>query len=160
MELTESSKVYLKETARQLKGSARRLFMARTVQELGKGGQSLAEQALGWSRPTIRKGQRELRSGLTCVDAVGLRGRQRSEERLPSLLEDLRAIVDGQSQTDPQFKTDRLYTRLSAREVRRQLIEKHGYSDAELPTERTISTLLNRLGYSLKRVRKTQPQKN
>jgi hypothetical protein len=160
MEVTESSKVYMKETAKQLKGSARRLFMARTVQELGKGGQSLAERELGWSRPTIRKGQRELQSGLTCVDAVRLRGRKRSEERLPSLLEDVRAVVDGQSQTDPQFKTNRLYTRLSAGEVRRQLIEKRGYGDEELPTERTISTLLNRLGYSLQKVRKTKPQKN
>jgi hypothetical protein len=160
MELTESSKVYLKETAKQLKGSARRLFMARTVQELGQGGQSLAERELGWSRPTIRKGQRELRSGFICVDAVRLRGRKRSEERLPSLSDDLRAIVDGQSQTDPQFKTTRLYTRLSAREVRRQLILQKGYTDEELPTERTLSTQLNRLGYSLKKVRKTQPQKN
>jgi transposase len=108
----------------------------------------------------IRKGQRELQSGLTCVDAVRLRGRKRSEERLPSLLEDVRAVVDGQSQTDPQFKTNRLYTRLSAGEVRRQLIEKRGYGDEELPTERTISTLLNRLGYSLQKVRKTKPQKN
>jgi hypothetical protein len=160
MELTESTKVYLQETAKQLKGSARRLFMARTVQEFGKGGQSLAERELGWTRPTIRKGQRELHSGLTCVDAVTLRGRKRSEERLPRLVEDLRAVVDGQSQTDPQFKTNRLYTRLSAGEVRRQLMEQRGYSDGELPTERTISTLLNRLGYSLKKVRKTQPQKN
>jgi hypothetical protein len=160
MELNESSKEYIKETAKQLKGSARRLFMARTVQELGRGGQSLAERELGWSRPTIRKGQRELRSGFTCVDAVALRGRKRSEDRLPSLLEDLRAIVDGQSQTDPQFRTSRRYTRLSAGEVRRQRIAQRGYTDTELPTERTISTLLNRLGYTLKKVRKTRPQKN
>ena len=39
----------------------------------------------------------------------------------PTLLDDIRAIVDSQSQTDPQFRTTRLYTRLSAAEVRRQL---------------------------------------
>ena len=35
---------------------------------------------------------------------------------------DLKDIVDGQSQTDPRFRTDRLYTRLSAAGPRRQLI--------------------------------------
>ena len=37
--------------------------------------------------------------------------------------QDLREIVKPQSQIDPSFKTERLYTRLSAAEVRRQLIE-------------------------------------
>ena len=73
---------------------------------------------------------------------------------------DIKAIVDGQSQTDPQFRTNRLYTRLTATEVRRQLMVKYSYSDAELPTAETITTKLNELGYSLKKVAKTQPQKN
>jgi hypothetical protein len=34
------------ETAKALKGSARRLFLARTVQVLGEGGQRLAEREL------------------------------------------------------------------------------------------------------------------
>ena len=42
MELTDSLKTMLIETARSLKGSARRLFMARTVKELGGGGQQRA----------------------------------------------------------------------------------------------------------------------
>lgn len=87
-------------------------------------------------------------------------GRKRSEEHLPNLLKDITAIVDGQSQTDPQFRTNRLYTRLTATEVRRQLIAQKGYSDDELPTAETITTKLNELGYSLKKVAKTQPQKN
>lgn len=160
MEWNDSFKTFLKETAKSLKGSDRRLFMARTVRELGRGGASLAERELGWNRETIRKGTRELESGLTCVDAFALRGRKRAEEHLPNLLEDLRAIVDGQSQADPKFQTDRLYTRLSAKEVRRQLILQKGYTEEELPTPDTIGAKLNLLGYSPKKVRKTQPQKN
>jgi hypothetical protein len=76
------------------------------------------------------------------------------------LLVNITAIVDGQSQTDPQFRSNRLYTRLTATEVRRQLIVQFGYSDDELPTAETITTKLNELGYSLKKVAKTQPQKN
>ena len=71
----------------------------------------------------------------------------------------MKAIVDSQSQTDPQFRTTRLYTRLSAAEVRRQLIAQHGYADAALPTVQTLTTKLNALGYYPKKVAKSQPQK-
>ena len=40
--------------------------MARTVQELGRGGQTLAMRELGWSEWSIRKGRCELASGLVC----------------------------------------------------------------------------------------------
>ncbi len=159
MELTDSVKGLLQDAAKQLKGSARRLFMARTVKQLGPGGQRRAERELGWNRGTIRKGTRELESGFAIVDAFALRGRKRAEEHLPHLLADLTSIVDGQSQADPQFRTTRLYTRLTAAEVRRQLIAQRGYTDAELPTVQTIGAKLNELGYTLKTVAKTQPQK-
>ena len=159
MELTDSLKALLMETAATLRGSERRHFMARTVQELGPGGQRRAERELGWCRGTIRKGMHELVSGFTCADAYHARGRKRAEAHLPDLLADITAIVDSQSQADPQFRTTRLYTRLSAAEVRRQLILQHGYTDDELPTAETIGAKLNALGYSPKKVAKTQPQK-
>ena len=159
MELTEALRGLLTATAKQGRGSARRLFMARTVRELGPGGQSLAERELGWNRETIRKGLHELASGITCVDAFRLRGRKPAEAHLPHLLDDIRAIVDSQSQAAPQFRSRRLYTRLSAPEVRRQLIAQKGYTDDELPLAETIGVKLNALGYTLKRVAKTQPQK-
>ncbi len=159
MELTDSLKALFRDTAQTLKGSARRIFMARTVKELGPGGQRRAERELGWNRATIRKGTHELASGLRCIDNFAARGRRRAEDHLPNLLHDIQAIVDRQSQTDPQFRTNRLYTRLSAAEVRRQLIAQHGYSDTELPTTQTITNKLNDLGYYPKKVAKSQPQK-
>ena len=160
MELTDSLKTMLIETARSLKGSARRLFMARTVKELGGGGQQRAARELGWGRMTIRKGLRELDSGFACLDAYSLRGRKRAEDHLPNLLTDIKAIVDSQSQTDPQFRTQRLYTRLTAAEVRRQLIAQKGYTDAELPTAETIGAKLNALGYYPQKVAKSLPKKS
>ncbi len=108
MELTDSLKALFIDTANTLKGSERRRFMARTVQELGAGGQRCAERELGWNRQTIRKALRELTSGLICLDAFTLRSRKRAEEHLPTLLTDIQAIVDSQSQADPQFRTTRL----------------------------------------------------
>ncbi len=159
MELTDSLKSLFMETAKSLKGSARRLFMARTVKELGAGGQRRAERALEWGRMTIRKGTHELESGFTCLDAFSARGRKRVEVHLPHLLSDIKAIVDSQSQADPQFRTTRLYTRLTAAEVRQQLIAHKGYPDDALPTVPTITTKLNALGYYPKKVAKSQPQK-
>ncbi len=159
MELTEPVKALLREAAQALAGSARRVFMARTVAALGPGGQRRAERDLGWSRVTIRKGQRELASGFACVDGFALRGRKRAEAHLPDLLADLEAIVGGQSQADPSFRTTRLYTRLTVAEVRRQLIAQHGYTDAELPCVQTIGAKLNALGYHPQTVAKSKPQK-
>jgi len=45
MELTEEVKVLVLNTAKDLKGSARRMFMARTVQALGAGGQRIVDGA-------------------------------------------------------------------------------------------------------------------
>jgi hypothetical protein len=159
LELTEQVKSLVLNTFKDLKGGARRLFMARTVQALGEGGQRLAERELGWNRGTIRKGMHELESGVVCVDAYDWRGRKRAEEHLPNLLTDLKAVVDGQSQADPQFRTNRLYTRLTVAEIRRQLIAQKGYTDEELPDEETLRTKLNTLGYYPQKVAKTQPQK-
>lgn len=159
MELTESIKSVFIETAQTLKGSVRRRFMARVVQELGAGGQRLAQRELGWNRATIRKGTPERSSGVPCAGAYRLRGRKPAEASLPNLREDLKQIVEGQSQTDPQFRNNRLYPRLTAKEVRRQLILQKGYGDEELPQAETIGEKLNHLGYYPKKVKKSLPQK-
>ena len=85
------------------------------------------------------------------------RGRKPAEVRLPNLLADIKAIADTESQTDPTFKTTRLYIRLSASTVREQLIAVKGYKDEELPGEETIRNKLNKLGYHPKKVKKVNP---
>jgi hypothetical protein len=160
MELTEQIKQHLRQTAEPLRGWDRRLFMARTVLLLGPDGQRKAERELGWNRGTIRKGTHELDSGIRCLDNFSARGRKRAEEHLPDLLEDVRDLIDAQSQTDPTFHTQRLYTRLSAAEVRRQLAVAKGYTDAQVPCEETIRQKMLHLGYRLRKVAKSQPKKS
>ncbi len=158
-DLSEAFKRTLIETAQSLHGSERRMFMARTVRALGEGGQRRAEEQLRWNRVTIRKGMHELTSGIASQDDYASRGRHRAEQRLPSLLTDIKDIVTSQSQADPRFRTLRLYTRLTAEEVRRQLINVKGYCDAELPKARTIRSKLNDLGFHPSKVLKCRPQK-
>lgn len=133
--------------------------MASIVISLGAGGQRLAEDSLGWCRTTIRKGAQELSTGEDIVDQFHRRGRKSIKEKLPNLCDDIREIVEPNTQTDPTFRSTRIYTPLTGRAVRGRLISSGKYRDCELPTERTIRTLLNELGYTLKKVAKCKPQK-
>jgi hypothetical protein len=146
------------DAAKALKGGQKRLFIAKTVQAMGRGGQRWAQVHLGCCRETIRKGTHQLRSGMTCADAFHCPPRKPAEEHLPRLLDDIRAIADVQSQADPKSQTDRLFTRISAAEVRRQLIAVKGYTDAELPPPQAINAKMNLLGFTLSKVARCRPQ--
>lgn len=110
-------------------------------------------------RDTIRKGTKELASQVPIIDNHHAKGRKKVENKLPYLLEDIKSIVDSQSQTDPNFKTTRLFTRLTIREIRKQLILQKGYEDTQLPTNQTLLNKTNELGYKLTKVRKIKPLK-
>ena len=69
-----------------------------------------------------------------------------------------RAIVEPHSYADPGLKSSRRYTNLSAAEVRQALIAK-GHPEADLPAERTMRNILNRMNYRLKRIQKGKPLK-
>jgi hypothetical protein len=79
---------------------------------------------------------------------------------VPSLFQDIRDVVADHLQADPTFQTTRLYCRLSAAAVRDQLLRRKGYSDEQLPSERTIAGKLNLLGFRLRTVAKSRPQKS
>src|SRR5512135_1256404 len=83
---------------------------------------------------------------------------QRSEEKDPRLAADIRAIVEPHTQADPELRSSRRYTNLSAAEVRQALIDT-GYAHEELPRERTMRDILNRMNYRLKRIQKGKPLK-
>jgi transposase len=148
----------LKRTAKAFKGAERRRFIAQTVEAFGLS-QRQAELRLGWSCETIRKAQHELRTGITCSDNFSARGRKPAEHHLPRLLQDVTDLVTDHLQTDPTFQTTGLYCRLSARHVREQLIQRMGYTHEQLPCVQTIGGKLNRLGFRLKSVVKSRPQK-
>jgi hypothetical protein len=158
MDLNPSMSVWLIETANSFHGAQRRHFMAQTVEALDLS-QRQAARVLGWARDTVRKGLHELHSGITCFDHFSARGRKPVEVRLPSLFDDICDLVHDHLQTDPTFQTTRLYCRVSAAEVRHQLIDRKGYSENQLPSIPTITTKLNQLGFRLRLVTKCKPQK-
>ena len=144
--------------ARRLTGYQRRLFMAEVATELCEGSARQAERRFGWGRETVLKGLHEARQGMRCLENFVARGRLRSEEKDPQLAADIRAIVEPHTYADPELKSSRRYTNLSAAEVRQALIDK-GHSQKGLPSERTMRDILNRMNYRLKRIQKGKPLK-
>jgi hypothetical protein len=117
-----------------------------------------AEYRFGWGRETVEKGLHEQHHGVRCVENFAARGRQRSEQKDPQLAADIRALVEPHTYADPELKSARRYTNLSAAEVRDALITK-GYPKEMLPSERTMRDILNRMNYRLKRLQKGKPLK-
>ena len=154
MEITPEIQEMLNETRANLSGYKRRHFMAQVVESMLDSSPMRADMELGWIRKTLATALDESRGGFCYIDHYHLRGRKRAEEHLPKLLDDIRELADRYSQTDPTFRTTRQYTRLTTAALRQQLIDEKGYTDAELPTEETIRTKLNAMGYGLKRVKK------
>ena len=107
----------------------------------------------------MQLGLHELQTGITCIDHFKARGNKRTEDKYPAVESDICSLVEPVSQTDPKFQTLFKYTRITANAVHEALITKKGWSDAELPCTSTISTILYRLGYRLRRVQKSKPIK-
>lgn len=146
--------------ASRLKGAFRRTFQAEVCVQLCDGSPRKAEERFGWARGTIAKGmtERELAPSQLAKAKSNNRGKQRSEVANPQLAIDIRLIVEPHTQSDPELKTQRAYTNLSAREVGQALLDR-GYQPNEVPSERTLRDILNRMNYRLKRIQKGKPLK-
>ena len=142
----------------ELTGHKRRQFVAEVTLALCDGNPRRSEERFGWSRVTAEKGLCERASGIRCLGNFAARRRPASEERNPQLAADIRAIVEPRTQADPELKSSRRYTNLSAKEVRDALLAK-GYREEEVPAERTLRDILNRMNYRLKRIQKGKPLK-
>jgi hypothetical protein len=124
IEITAKQRDFIIKAAKSLKGRERRMFMARVVRVLGKGGQRRAEQEFGWSRGTIRRGMHDLKSGFSDHLTAG---RKRAEDFLPDLLHDIRIILAD----NPRFL-------VPVSKIREELITRKGYRREDLPSDETI----------------------
>jgi len=149
----------IKDASGKLTGSKRRAFQAKVAIDYLNSKPRKAETIFGWDRNTVILGLHELRTGMTCVDDFKARGNKKTEEKNTQLEFDICDLAEPNSQTDPKFKTLFKYTRITAKAMRKTLITEKGWTDEALPCEKTISNILNRLGYCLRRVQKAKPIK-
>ena len=158
-ELTESMRETIQSASRKLTGFQRRQFQAEMAIKYCRGNPRRAEEVFGWGREAVNTGLNELRSGIRCVEDYSTRGRRKSEEKSPELVEEIHALVEPESQADPKFQTPLAYTRITAKAVHERLVANTAGDGRHVPAERTVYDILNRLGYRLRRVQKTKPQK-
>jgi hypothetical protein len=136
----------------------RRSAMGDVTMSLLEGKPRVAEDVFGWGRAAVELGINEFRSKIVCVNDLSKRKKPRVEEKNPKLLADIVEIMTPYSQAEPSLRTTFSYTDLTAKAVYGFLLEK-GWSEEELPTERTISNILNRQEYRLRTVAKAKVQK-
>jgi Rhodopirellula transposase DDE domain len=144
--------------ARKLTGFHRREFQAEMAVKYCAGSPRKAEDVFGWRRTAVELGLQERRTGIRCLDNTAARGRKKSEEECPELAQRIHEIVEPESQADPKFQTTLAYTRITAQRVRDELLKDSALAES-VPSRQTVGEMLGRLGYSLRRVQKTRPEK-
>lgn len=156
--LADDSIASLKAAARLLTGHRRRRFQAEMALKYCDGSARSAEKVFGWGREAVHTGLNELRTGIRCLDAYRLRGRKKAEDGCPALAEHIRQLAEPAAQADPKFQTTLAYTRVTAAAVRDARKTRPEVADA-VPCRQTAGRILNRLGYRLRPVLKTRPEK-
>jgi hypothetical protein len=144
--------------AKQVNGRQKRSIFAAVCEKLCDGSSRKTEERFGWSREAVAKGL--LERSVEPEEEVRFQrgGVKPSEVRNPQLAIDIRLIVEPHTHSDPELKSNRLYTNFSAAEVRSAL-SNMGYTEDRLPSERTLRDILNRMNYRLKRIQKGKPLK-
>jgi hypothetical protein len=149
----------LRVAASKMTGATRRAFEAEMTLKYCAGNPLWAETVFGWGRQTVALGLAEKRTGLICLGAQSaFSGRPRWEDKHPEAAEALCALAEAHAQQDPTFRTRLAYTRLTSKAAVREL-RQQGFEEAELPSPSTMSNVLNRMGFRLRKVVKAKPQK-
>jgi hypothetical protein len=149
----------LRLAAAQMNGAKRRAFQAAMAEQYCAGNPRQAERLFGWRRETVEVGLAERRTGVTCLGGqAAFSGRKRWEEQHPQAAVALRALAEAQAQQDPTFRTSLAYTRLTAKAALAAL-RAQGFAKKNLPAPSTMASILNRLGFRLRKVLKAKPQK-
>jgi transposase len=129
-----------------------RLFAAAEATALGYGGVSRLSRITGLSRPTIEKGQRELREPhALSSDRIRRKGggRKKTTDVDGALLSDLENMVDPLARGDPMSPLR--WTCKSTRALAGALVAR-----GHATSQRMVWTLLHHIGYSLQSNRKTE----
>ena len=131
----------------QLNERQRRAFAASEARTFGYGGIAAAARACGLAENTVRKGLAELEDpeplGAERVRRPGA-GRKRLEEADPKLLEDLRALVEGDARGDPEQPL--LWTAKSLRTLAGELSDRGHQAGTDRQAQSLASEALDSRG--------------
>jgi len=110
------------------------------------------------SRKFVKKCLNIVKNNLKITSNKHKCGRKKIIEKYPNLEEDIKIIIDEHSSTDPQFKTEKQFVKLTIDEIMKRLINTNKYQKGFIGRS-TLGDLLNKMGYNLKKVQRTKPLK-
>jgi transposase len=142
-----------------LTGFARRQFQAKIASELCHASPRRAETRFGWNRNAVERGLEEAQLGRPLETPDDRRGRPKSEVAKPEVATATDQLLNESSLADPKFQSTYSFTRMTGERLREALAEQLGIAISRLPVPRTMRNLMNRRGFSLKKVPKTIPLK-
>jgi len=151
-ELVTSVRTKWEQISDCLNEKGRRLWCAAEALSYGHGGLKLLHQATGVSRPTIRKGIKEIENPTESPRSKRIRkvgaGRKKISSNKSEIVNQLTKLIEPSTRGDPESHLQ--WTCKSTRNLAGELNKKGckiGY--------RTVGNLLNELGYSLQANKKT-----
>ena len=129
----------------------RRIWAATESRAIGYGGDALVSDATGLSRPTVRKGRRELAAGGAGLGRLRRPGAGRPgiEQSQPGIKQALERLVDPLTRGDPDSP---LRWTCKSRAQLAAALSSAGWTVSST----TVGRLLHELGYSLQAVRKSR----
>jgi hypothetical protein len=157
--ISESQLVDLRLAASKLSGHKRRSFQAEMSLKYCQGSPRLTETVFGWNREAVELGLAEKRSGIICIGTQSIfSGRKSWEEKCPEAAAALKKTAEAHAQQDPTFDSVVAYSRLTAAAAI-QSLKSQGFREEEIPKSSAMATILNRMGYRLRKVVKAKPKK-
>lgn len=99
-----------------------------------------------------------VRDNLEIISNKNKCGRKKKTEKYLELESDIVKIIDEYSSTDPQFKTEKQFVRLTVKEIMKKLISTGKYQEGFMCAS-SLDNLINKIGYNLKKVQRCKPLK-
>ena len=144
--------------AKTLTGARRRMFQARITTQYFQGNTRAVETTFGWGRNNVALALQEAATGLTCLGAHSRSGQRPWELRFPDAAAKVRTLGESLGQQDATFKSNRIYTRLTAAAAILHL-EAEALPKEQIPKPSAMNNILNRMGFKLRRILKCKPKK-
>lgn len=86
---------------------------------------------------------------------IETRGRKKLIIKYPDLEKDIKTIIEEYLLSDPHFKSEKLYVRLTVKEIKLKLIETGKYNEKSFNNS-SLNNIINAMGYNLKKVKKVK----
>ena len=137
-------------------GVERDLAIGALISDVGKRSFSAVSNAIGICFRKAKSCYEKYIYGMQIK--LEFRGRKRVTEIYPELKADIELIIEEYLSTDPHFRTEKQFVKLTINEIMTSLIDTGKYKKNFIGKS-TLANLLNEMGYNLKKVKRCEPLK-